>query len=589
MAQQEPFDAVEVTDTTGKLFTRTRSRRYMDWLRIGVYTLTIGVFAALFTTGVLDRAENIVFDAFQRAGGFTRTDPRIALVEITGETIDEVGSWPWPRRYFAVMARLLDQWGAAAIVPDITFRNETTPRDDQDLIRALQRIRTPLYLPVEYELRRDKKFWIHGLPVVIEKSDGKMEWVHSLAEIEASAKGLGHHYFEPDPDGVLRRFSPELSSGTTVFPQVALLAARVISGGPAVPEKKDVRVTEILPWVAGWENRFTRFSYSDLIHSYYGLQKGMVPVISPEAVKGKICFIGVTAGGNAESRMTAFGVSCPRVALNAQIANAALTGQWIRGVPRPVNLLLILITGVVAAFLFMVLRGPVALIAGFCFGLGWLGAAFAVFRFARVWIFPAHPMLLIFSLFVFSAIYVQATATRERSALFHLATRDGLTELYVIRHFRLIMNQLVREAFMRKEPLSVILLDIDHFKGINDTYGHLAGDMVLKKIAHTLVTSIRKKRPFSQVDFAARYGGEEFILMLRKSGFRETVERVAERLRQKVEGLSFEWDGKPFRVTISLGVSTLRPGENVPDPMVHRADVALYKAKESGRNKVCSE
>jgi diguanylate cyclase (GGDEF)-like protein len=200
-----------------------------------------------------------------------------------------------------------------------------------------------------------------------------------------------------------------------------------------------------------------------------------------------------------------------------------------------------------------------------------------------------YPVILILTLFVFSAIYTQFTTTRERSALFHLATRDGLTDLYVIRHFRIIMNQIVREAAVRKEPLSIILLDIDHFKNINDTYGHPAGDMVLKNIAVVLTKYIRKKRPFSQIDFAARYGGEEFILMLRKAGLKEAVGQVAERLRKKIEETRFEWEGKVIPVTASFGVASLHPGENVPDPMVHRADAALYRAKEAGRNRICPE
>ena len=77
--------------------------------------------------------------------------------------------------------------------------------------------------------------------------------------------------------------------------------------------------------------------------------------------------------------------------------------------------------------------------------------------------------------------------------------------------------------------------------------------------------------------------------MLRKIGLKEAAETTAERIRKKIEETRFEWEGKPISVTVSLGVATLRPGENVPDAMVHRADMALYKAKESGKNRVCTE
>jgi len=192
-------------------------------------------------------------------------------------------------------------------------------------------------------------------------------------------------------------------------------------------------------------------------------------------------------------------------------------------------------------------------------------------------------------LFIFSAIYVQMNATREKSHLFHLATRDGLTELYVIRHFRLIMNQIVREASLRKEALSIILMDIDNFKKINDAYGHPAGDMVLRETAALILAYIRKRRPFREIDFAARYGGEEFIVMLRKAGLKEAAATAAERIRKKIEEKEFKWGEIRIPVSVSLGVAVLHPGENLPDPMVHRADAALYRAKEAGKNRVCRE
>ncbi|MDD5226839.1 MAG: GGDEF domain-containing protein, partial [Candidatus Omnitrophica bacterium] len=220
---------------------------------------------------------------------------------------------------------------------------------------------------------------------------------------------------------------------------------------------------------------------------------------------------------------------------------------------------------------------------------GWFAFCFGIFAKWHLWFYAVYPALLMFCLFIFSAIYAQIVAMREKSHLFHLATRDGLTELYVIRHFRLIMNQIVREVSARKQPLSVILLDIDNFKKINDTYGHPAGDMVLKKTAALILAFIRKRRPFREVDFAARYGGEEFIIMLRKAGLQEAAGIAAERIRKKIEEAKFEWEGKQIPVTISLGVASRHPGENVPDPMVHRADAALYKAKETGKNRVCME
>jgi len=492
------------------------------------------------------------------------------------------------------MARLLGAWGARAIVFDYHFPNETVPLDDQDFVQALQRIKTPYYLPLEYKPQKDRKFWIHGFPVLLEKGEGKMVWEHSLLAIEKNAKDVGHHYLLSDSDGILRRFHPYLSDGRETVPFLALSAgydtiSKPLPGPDGFRQVSDRNGKALVSWVKNWRQKFLRFDFADFIHSFYGIQKGMNPIISPDQIKGKICIIGFAAASMARPIPTPFEVLCPPVAVQGQVLNTVLTGQWIRIAPDALNLLLILAIGVVATLFFMVLRSAMSLLVGLLLGFGWLGFCFLIFQYTRYWFFSIYHLLLIFCLFIFSAIYAQLAGTRERSALFHLATRDGLTGLYVIRHFRIIMNQIVRESFVRKEALSVILLDIDHFKQINDTYGHPAGDMVLKAVAGVLTDHIRKKRPFAQVDFAARYGGEEFIIMLRKAGLREAAGSVAERIRRKIEEKKFEWEGKRILVTASFGVATLRPGENVPDPMVHRADAALYQAKNEGRNRVCAE
>lgn len=588
MKEKEPIE------TTETLFTRTRSRAYRDWARISIYLLVTVTFLLLCWTQKLDRLENIVLDGFIRKTAPHRGHPSIVLFKISQETLAEIGSWPWPRRYHAITARLLDEWKAAAVLFDFEFENKTLPEDDLDLAQTLSKIKTPLYLPLDLESKKERKFWIHGMPVVLDKDEGKASWTHSLPEIETKAKAIGHRKLVSDEDGILRRFEPFLSDGNETYPFVALPLAFDFLKKTVPPYEEwkhmaDGKGRVIIPWTCRWDEGFVHYNYSNLIHSFYAIQKGMTPVIDPEEIAGKICLVGLVSEGDADFRTTPLDVSYPVLGVYANVINSILTGNWIRPMPLWVNCLCLLGIGLIVSTLFFILRSSLSLLTGLSLAFGWFLFCFLAFLKWHLWFYAVYPVLLIFCLFAFSAIYVQLTTTRERSDLFHLATRDGLTELYVIRHFRLIMNQIVREAGVRKQPLSVILLDVDHFKTINDTYGHPAGDMVLKNIAAILVKFIRKRRPFSQVDFAARYGGEEFIIMLRKAGLREAAERVAERIRKKVEEDRFEWEGKPLSVTVSLGVATLHLGENVPDPMVHRADAALYKAKEAGRNRVCTE
>lgn len=588
MTSHEPIEATE------KLFTRTRSRDYRGWFRFGSYVLIISVFAFLLGAHRLDRLEDLVRDSFLKQVTWGKAHPRIVLIEISERALDEIGPWPWPRSYHAIMARLLSEWKAAAIVLDLDLSEPADPKDDLDLAQVFSKMETPFYLPADLKPQKEKKFWLHGMPVVLDTGEGKMQWIHAMPEFEKEARAIGHSDLEADPDGVLRRFDPLLAEGKESHPFLPLRVAfdqmeKTVPSTQAWRSLEDYRGKVFIPWSKAWDRGFVRYNYADLIHSFYAIQKGTRPVIDPGKIAGKICLVGPTVSVATELKVTPFGTATPKIGVYAQVLNAALTRSWIRPVPFWGNMLCLLGIGCLTTFLFVMLRGTGSLVAGLLLAVGWFAFCFVAFAKWHLGFNAVYPVLLILCLFIFLAIYVQITATRERSRLFHLATRDGLTDLYVIRHFRLIMNQIVLEANSRKQALSVILLDIDHFKKINDTYGHPAGDMVLKKVAQTLETHIRRKRPFSQIDFAARYGGEEFIIMLRKASLKEAAEDVAERLRREIAALKFEWESKPFSVTASFGVAMIHSGENIPDPMVRRADVALYRAKDGGRNRVCTE
>lgn len=584
----------ELIETTEKLFTRTRFREYRDWMRMGTYLFITCVFIFLCWTQKLDRFENLVLDSLIKRMANHKVHPSIVLFKISPETIAEIGSWPWPRRYHAVMARLLDEWKAAAILFDFNFETATLPQDDLDLMQTMNRIDTPLYLPVDLRSRKERKFWIHGMPVVLDKEEGRLTWVHSLPDFETKAAGVGHRRLLSDEDGILRRFDPFLSDGKETYPFIALPLAYDYLKKSLPPLNEWGRLADrhgkiIIPWTCRWDEGFAYYNYADLIHSFYAIQKGSAPMITPKDIAGKICLVGLVSEGEADFKTTPLDVSYPVLGVYAHVINSVLTGNWIRPASLGVNSLCLLGVGILASCLFLALRSTPSLLMGLLLGLGWFVFCLIAFYQWHVWFYVVYPLLLIFCLFIFSAVYVQITATSEKSHLFHLATRDGLTDLYVIRHFRLIMNQIVREANMRKEPLSVILMDIDDFKKVNDTYGHPAGDMVLKKTAGIILAFIRKHRPFRDIDFAARYGGEEFIVMLRKANLKVASSLAAERIRKKVEETRFEWEGKVIPITMSLGVAALRPGENIPDPMVRRADAALYEAKKAGKNRVCVE
>ncbi|MDA8164522.1 MAG: diguanylate cyclase [Desulfobacteraceae bacterium] len=156
-----------------------------------------------------------------------------------------------------------------------------------------------------------------------------------------------------------------------------------------------------------------------------------------------------------------------------------------------------------------------------------------------------------------------------------MATTDELTGAYNRRMFDEILCKQMSRAERQGEPLSMVMLDIDHFKKINDNFGHVAGDEVLRSLAALLRENIR------DMDFFARWGGEEFIILLPATP-PEAARHLAERLRHIVAGHGF---GQVGPVTISLGVARYRQGEP-REALLRRADESLYDAKRTGRNKV---
>ncbi len=160
------------------------------------------------------------------------------------------------------------------------------------------------------------------------------------------------------------------------------------------------------------------------------------------------------------------------------------------------------------------------------------------------------------------------------------AESDSLTGVYNRRHFEQTLNQEVERHRRYKQDISLIMLDVDHFKKINDTWGHQAGDTVLRGIAETIVDAVR------QTDYCARYGGEEFVILLPHTN-RDSALLLADRLRQNIEKRQFSCGGKGFSVTASLGVACLVPQDLMQAAHLTReADMALYLAKGRGRNRV---
>jgi diguanylate cyclase (GGDEF)-like protein len=228
---------------------------------------------------------------------------------------------------------------------------------------------------------------------------------------------------------------------------------------------------------------------------------------------------------------------------------------------------------------------PPALVVSALAGVAGIGGL-AAFDTGSISLEVACVLALAFALALYSADIVRKnvapTEARLRSLeaenkeLWNLSYRDGLTGLFNRRYMEQVSTYLFARAARYREPLHVLMLDIDHFKKVNDKLGHQVGDEVLQTIAATIQSIIRT------TDTVARYGGEEFIAFLVQSN-PEITQYIANRIRDGVASTQF--DGVPWQITISIGVSGLQDGDTV-QTLIDRADQFLYSSKRHGRNRV---
>jgi diguanylate cyclase (GGDEF)-like protein len=163
--------------------------------------------------------------------------------------------------------------------------------------------------------------------------------------------------------------------------------------------------------------------------------------------------------------------------------------------------------------------------------------------------------------------------------LIELANKDPLTQLFNRRYLKDITSHLINISTRLKSTISVLLIDIDNFKNINDTYGHAIGDEVIRSVAKVFFNTTR------QSDIAVRFGGEEFVIILPNTSLENAI-KLSENIRKDVENTILYINNNEIEYTISIGVSTVNKGEKNFDKALNRADKALYASKKNGKNQV---
>jgi len=522
------------------------------------------VLLLAFLKDPLEKFELITFDYRMKSLPQASIHPDIVLIEMAEDSIEDIGRWPWPREWHATLIKALSGYKAKAIVFDVLFSEPSAEFGDAALERAIKRSRK-VYLPIAFESR------------------GKA--IFPLERFAKGTKGQGHINNPPDIDGTLRRTPLIINYKGKAYP---FLAFKVASDYLRISEKDlinkiplDSQNRLLIRWAGKWEKTFKRYSYIDIIKSYQRELEGKKPIINVADFKGKICLIGLTAAALHDMKPNPLEALYPALGVHANVINNILNEDFVKKVPIHVDAIIILVLGLLMSLAISRLRPVRGILVTIFILMGYIFASFALFSILGLWINIIYPVILIISSYLVITLYSQITTAVERARLFKLATRDGVTGLYVLRHFHLLLEAEMRITGEQKHRrrLSIIMGDIDFFKRINDSYGHQGGDVILKDIAAIIKSNCR------ELDIPCRYGGEEFIMMLPGTTLEE-ARLVAERIRRGVGANRSKYGNKMLNVTISFGVVTLTD-EKDKDELIKKADDALYEAKRTGRNKVC--
>ena len=513
------------------------------------------------------------YDQFLKYQPAPKVDPAVVYIGIDRNSLQSIRPFPWPKRYYAAITRILREWGAKAIVFNLFFTQAAdTPEDDQALLEEFKK--TPnFYLPVSFESEGFKNYY----------------YVNQSSQVySAAAHGIGHINYSQDPDNVIRRVYPFVKFNKELVPHLGIRVAYDYLGKP-VPSMqqcdfpRDDQNNLLIHWAKRWNASSGYYPFVDVLNSYALASKGKTTPITEKDFKGKICLIGMTAS---DYKTTPLDSASPGIGALGNIINTLLTGQFIRVVPPRVFAGILFLIAFLSGLVLIPFRSVFSTLSALVIAGLWILVSFAFFSWAGIWTGVAVPLFLVLAYFLISFAVMKAQEYKERIYFLSLAVRDELTGLFVMRYVNTFLSQALNFSRTFRKPFAVLLLDIDNFKKFNDEHGSRLADTVLKRIASVILDSIRTKGR-AMPDIAGRYGEDVFIVLLVGYNLATATFGVAERIRKTIERTTFPVGDKNLSVSVSIGVSVLNLDEKNPQKVVERAQEALLKAKAEGKNRTC--
>ena len=539
--------------------------RAPSWpLRLVVALAAAGLAALIGVSGAFWWLDDAFYDQHLAAWTYPPDDD-VIVVAVDDQSLSELGQWPWPRDLHAQLLDRLGQAGVRGVALDLVFAEPDRSGESHDRLLA-------------DALRRNGRV---ALPVIaaVPSQNGPPVEVLPTPVLASAATTLGHTDIELDAEGAARGMYLRAGLGEARW---AALALATISLDPAYAHRplpglrrpaneggspyQWTRDNYVRIRYAGPPGSFAQVSYADVISGR----------VSAELLRGRWVVVGVTAAGLAPPFLTPMSdeLRMPGVEYQANVLEMLLHGRAI--VPMAPRWQAALTgTVVLAVTLCVLIPGfPRPLLLTSAAAVATLAASIALLRLGNVWFAPATAVVAI-ALSYLAWTIVHLRHWRRQAHL------DTLTRLANRRRFDHVLERELASARRTRAPLTLVLVDVDHFKAYNDGEGHRAGDKVLRQVAHLIAAHARRPR-----DLAARFGGDEFAIVLPDTSA-DGAALVAEALLADMRALNLR-HGEALggaKVSISIGLHTCIPGARTRErTLFDAADAALYRAKENGRD-----
>ena len=519
---------------------------------------------------------------------------------------EKYGEWPIPRNVYADLINYLELQKPQSIIFDLMFIKSIRATADADkyLAETMNKynniytamnlddhpssLRLPIDLPerLALNIQNDsnvdftQKSYKNCRPIMSSLIDGKVN--------------IGMTNVQRASDGILREVTPIMMYKDKYYPYLSFKAGAdyieqknakdfVIDANSnlkvfdtKIPLTKDGNA--ILNWY-GPSGTHTIIPMYEVINAMTGTNKSLNTKFD---FKDKVIIIGTTATALQDNKSVPIqNIIYPGVEVHATFFNNMLDNNFIRKTDAFTDIIIITsVIAIVGAIVMLSTSTLFASLSTILFGIAYLFISYYLMELYNLWIPVVMPVISIMAAFALSFLAKYLLKARDFEYQYKLATIDGLTELYNHRYFQDTLRKQIDIARRYNQAFSLIIIDIDFFKKFNDTYGHQAGDAVLRQVAKILKNNSRA------TDYVCRYGGEEMTIILPNTSAEDALFN-ANRICKAVAETPFHLTPvDKVNVTISLGVSTFPDNAQTPQDLIEWADKGLYYAKEHGRNQV---